>query len=210
METLRVMVKNILTIIMLATFLEIILPRNDMKRYVNLIIGLFVIMAVLNPFLHLLQKDFAFDVFENTENESKETLALINKGKEFAAGEKAEAVSQYKQKLIRQITGLTGLYQRGKKAVVEIEMVENPSDNNLGQIKKIVVHLQDANIKKNTDPKNDETGKSDVRIKDISVTPVTDLNQPQTKPAQQNLELDLKNMLADFYGLTPDQIEIQK
>ena len=47
MDVLVEIVKNLLVIIILASFLELLLPGGGMKPYVRLAIGMFVLIAVL-------------------------------------------------------------------------------------------------------------------------------------------------------------------
>lgn len=62
MHTIVEIVKNLLVIIILASFLELLLPSGAMKPYVRLAIGLFVLIAVLNPALRLLLPENALHI----------------------------------------------------------------------------------------------------------------------------------------------------
>lgn len=54
MTVLYTMVKNLLVIIILASFMEILLPDGRLKPFVRFSVGLFVLIAILNPTLNLL------------------------------------------------------------------------------------------------------------------------------------------------------------
>jgi stage III sporulation protein AF len=54
MALLTGMVKNVLVIIIMASFLEIMLPEGRVKPFVRFAMGLFIIIAVLNPVLNVL------------------------------------------------------------------------------------------------------------------------------------------------------------
>ena len=51
MEVLVTIVKNLLVIVVIASFLEILLPDSSVRPFVRFAIGLFVILAILNPIL---------------------------------------------------------------------------------------------------------------------------------------------------------------
>lgn len=81
------------------SFLEIVLPRGNMKRFIDMIIGFLIIIVVINPFIKFINKDIDIErnIFTNmnrfnieyTENDSIEDLqqnqitsVYINKIKE--------------------------------------------------------------------------------------------------------------------------------
>ncbi|MGE5544347.1 MAG: stage III sporulation protein AF [Bacillota bacterium] len=51
MGILMSIVKSLLLIVVIASFLEILLPDNSLRPFVRFTIGLFVILAILNPIL---------------------------------------------------------------------------------------------------------------------------------------------------------------
>ncbi|MDD3268446.1 MAG: stage III sporulation protein AF [Syntrophomonadaceae bacterium] len=62
MSTLAEIVKNILFIIILASFMEILLPDGGLKPFVRFAIGLFILISVLSPVLSLLFSQQQFEV----------------------------------------------------------------------------------------------------------------------------------------------------
>ena len=209
MDTLRVMVKSIIIIIFMAAFLEIVLPRSDMKRYINLIIGLFVIVAVLNPFVGLINKDFSFDIFEKTAAATNsDTEALIRRGQEIGSDQKNEAAKQYKEKLSRQIAAFSRLYPNAGVSGVEIEMVEDPADPNFGQMKRIILHTGRGG------GSGGENGQGGPGIRDVEINSVI-IDSGKAPGGSPNAvksgekSAELKEVIASFYGLTQEQIKIQ-
>ncbi len=50
--------KQIIVIILLATFVDLILPNSAMQRYVKVVVSLFILMTLLFPIIDLLKADF--------------------------------------------------------------------------------------------------------------------------------------------------------
>ncbi|WP_127494369.1 stage III sporulation protein AF [Paenibacillus glycanilyticus] len=50
--------KDIIAVIMLAAFVELLLPNKAMLRYARLVIGLLILLTIMSPILRLLQGDF--------------------------------------------------------------------------------------------------------------------------------------------------------
>lgn len=60
MTSLYEIVRNLLVIIVIASFLELILPDGRLRPFVRFCVGLFILIAILSPTLNLLFKDKNF------------------------------------------------------------------------------------------------------------------------------------------------------
>ncbi len=200
------MVKNIVIVLMLAAFLEIVLPRSDMKRYVNLVIGLFVILAVLNPVLTLVRHGLDLDVFDEISPTALETESLIQRGKEIANNDKEKAAAQYRDKLSKQIMGLVGLYQGVSATAVKVEIVEEPEAKNFGQIKNIIIYTDNKPGAVSDSEKNPISG-IEVNVNEITTETEKDDGEKAMKADNSG---GLRKIVADFYGLDPEQIQFNK
>ncbi|NOU97678.1 stage III sporulation protein AF [Paenibacillus sp. LMG 31456] len=61
MDWLGSWLKAIILIIMLATFVDILLPNQTMQRYVKTVMSLFILLTLLQPLLSLFQKNTSID-----------------------------------------------------------------------------------------------------------------------------------------------------
>lgn len=208
METIRAIVKSVLVIIMTAAFLEIVLPRSDIKRYINLIIGLFVVIAVLNPFLEVIHRELTFDVFDRAAVPESETRAIISKGRQMAAGQKSRAARQYKEKLTKQITALAALYPNARVKRVEIDMVEDTTDPNFGQVKRITLYSSGPAAKESAAGGTGTPVVDEVRIAEIGAG-TGQPGGPAVVRKKDDGPRKLQEMIANFYGLTPEQVAVQ-
>lgn len=50
-------VKHIVLLILMATFLDLILPNSSMRKYVKLVVGFLLILLILSPILQLFKLD---------------------------------------------------------------------------------------------------------------------------------------------------------
>ncbi|MEN6326247.1 MAG: stage III sporulation protein AF [Syntrophomonas sp.] len=81
MNTLAEIVKNILYIIILASFLEILLPDGGLKPFVRFAIGLFILISVLSPVLSLLFSQQQFEVkLWDLQSDIGQSEEIIEKG----------------------------------------------------------------------------------------------------------------------------------
>lgn len=58
MDWLSDWLRNIIAVILLAVFVELLLPSKAMQRYARLVVGLFVLLTILTPLLKMIQGDF--------------------------------------------------------------------------------------------------------------------------------------------------------
>lgn len=100
--------KQIILLVLIATFFDLLLPNHSMERYVKLVMGLLIILAILNPIFSLLDKDlegFAFTPAKSPVPEG-ETAALSTIRKEGEALQRTQdrlIHSQVQQKLAKTI-----------------------------------------------------------------------------------------------------------
>ncbi|SHG65222.1 stage III sporulation protein AF [Thermosyntropha lipolytica DSM 11003] len=82
MSVLAGIVKNILVIIILTSFLEILLPEGRLKPFVRFTVGLFILISVLNPALTFIFKnqEVKVSMWDYTEKyiDNREILAKGN------------------------------------------------------------------------------------------------------------------------------------
>lgn len=102
-ELLRPWVINIVVITIFVIITDIILPEGSIKQYVRVIIGIFVLLAIIQPLINI--KNIRFD-FEKSYLETSIKLdnkSHINEKEVLSTYQKDKALELYKSKLIEQI-----------------------------------------------------------------------------------------------------------
>lgn len=74
--------KDILVVFIVISFLEIILPKGKMKRFVNFIIGLLLIYVIISPFTNLGSIQFNIDLETNEYMDNSNTQGIIEEQEE--------------------------------------------------------------------------------------------------------------------------------
>lgn len=205
MDFLRNIVQNILVIIMLTTLLEMLLPKGDMRRYVRLVMGLFIIMVVLHPVLSLFHSGVNLEaVGFNAGPPDGGLAAAVLKGKKLGEEQKARVLAGLQEKINGQVMALARLDKTVKVTGVEVEMVDDPQSENFGQIKNIIVKTGAG-----TGAKTPESNKGVVPV-EINVPEINAVRPRENSgtPAVPRDSGQLREILADFYGLAPEQVKI--
>ncbi|MGD8191549.1 stage III sporulation protein AF [Brevibacillus ginsengisoli] len=99
MELLTLWLKKIILLVLLAAFLDLILPNTNMQRYVKMVMGLIILIMILSPlfsFLHLSQEDLAIQLNRyQQEIVGKSPQSDWKSMAQKLAGEKDTQVSSY-------------------------------------------------------------------------------------------------------------------
>ena len=105
MQTLQTLVRNLAMILLLATFLEMLLPNKSMRGFVQMVMGLFVISAVLAPIATFLHTPLAMEIPAWAVTTNQELPAIASEGEGVKVGRDA-VQEQYRQILAHQIEAL--------------------------------------------------------------------------------------------------------
>lgn len=147
-DFLRAWIMNITVIIIFIMFLDTVMPNNSMKRYINVVVGLLIIIVVIKPFV--LVKDYA----DSFNSEFLETSSFIDQSglevdsTEISKYQQQQSVEIFennlKDKLLKLIENSSG--EDYNSTSVEMELDKDFESNNFGSIKSITVQL--SNVKK--------------------------------------------------------------
>lgn len=120
MESLKILIRNLAFIILLATFLELLLPNKSMRGFVQLVMGLFVISAILGPVSDLLKIDLTAEIpaWVSTSSRDLPVLAAEDDQKVVQSAVK----EQYLRILKTQVKSLLSTIEGVKEPVIEIEL----------------------------------------------------------------------------------------
>lgn len=192
-------VMQIIIFMLIGTIIELLLPNNTMKKYINLVIGLLLLIILAKPILYLLQIDIVsqFDKFESVISEGNDQLSQTEnfiemQKKDIQAEQDAyiwnEVTSQLKnaanptleEEYEAQITDISFVYQ------------SNMLDN-LADLEKVVVTLHSL--------AETEQASETIRI-DIN----TD-DRPE-RVSNYRLNNNIRTTLAETWGLNKGQIEV--
>ena len=141
-------VKSIVMVVLFATFLELLLPTSSMQRFIRVIMGLFIMLAIMNPLITILQNARPTDeqtVFKNVAGNQSNTWRAVHQGIENQSKITNE---RYRQDVARQIRSLVMAVDGVAEARVT---VETDTQKSPGFIRMVTIYIQpghDSNIRK--------------------------------------------------------------
>lgn len=182
MEALRVLVRELAVIAILFVFLELLLPAGDIRRYVRMVLGLVVIVVVLHAFTSFgwegLNRELAGLRIVGEEKDD----GALERGRKLWEANQERALATYGEGLARQIQALGRL--SGEMNVTDARVVMGGE----GRIAEVVVMVERA-------------GRPGGR--EIAVS-----GEPATTAPDGGAVRRLRETIADFYNLRPEQIRV--
>lgn len=102
MEALHSWIRNLILVVIFASFIQIIVPGNTFNRYVRVVMGFFIIITLLNPILVFLELELKSDhLWPVGEVSSYQEIA--RKGEELRHGGEEDLLRMVKRDLEREM-----------------------------------------------------------------------------------------------------------
>ncbi|GAV22374.1 stage III sporulation protein AF [Carboxydothermus pertinax] len=115
METVLKLVREIIFLLLLFTFLELLLPLGQIKNFTRAVIGLLILLAIINPLFEVLNTNWELKVFLPQE----EAVPVIRPGELYQ-----RAKDEAEKGLEAQIKALLNL-SSGKVEKVQVKFGDN-------------------------------------------------------------------------------------
>ncbi|HHV63628.1 MAG TPA: stage III sporulation protein AF [Peptococcaceae bacterium] len=193
MEGLKALIRNLAFILLLAAFLEMLLPSNKMKSFVQLVMGLFVIAAVLNPLADLLRLNLENEIPAWFSTQSSDLPVLAGEGEALSGKEAIR--EQYRKILVNQISVLVKAIEGVKKCEVDVTLEEKMGGfADYPQILGVNIFFSQDNI-------------SISPVKPVIIDGIGDSNTPEQELGDSPLAQEIKKQVSAFMQI-PEEIII--
>jgi len=202
LQALSDIVKNVAIIILLTTFLDMLLPNNNMQRFIKVVMGLFVMLAILNPIISLLDKDLELSAWQLSVPTEQEVDTVLVNGKKLNDLTQTQALDEYKGRIAQQMEALVKLIP--EVGEVKCAVTISPSDKigSIGEIKKttIWVSLEEKNTSTN--------------IEEVEPVRVEIGNNGKKRHKEGEVKTDdqvkkkIINIITNYYSLEKNMLEV--
>lgn len=204
-DTISNLVRNVTIIILIACFLEMLLPQGEIKKFVKTVLGLFILISILNPILGLFDKNVVSEVlaWQDPIQEDIELNTILNQGESISKEMNEKAIEMYRINLAKQIETVVKLVKGVTWVEAEVEMEINNTNLNHESIEKVQLLVGTG--------ENEKKKEGVKEIKPIEI----DINGPQEKPKKNIFKLgdeEIKEQiietLKNFYSFREEQLEV--
>ncbi|EAX47920.1 hypothetical protein TcarDRAFT_1609 [Thermosinus carboxydivorans Nor1] len=188
-------IKQIILVVLFATFLELLLPNNSMQRFVRVILGLFIMLAVLNPVLEIINTQWG-DRAAAVSAGAGQAADILRKSRDLADEQSRLAQEVYRHDVAKQVRALAMAVDGVADARATVELVETADKRLTGAIKRVTVYITPG---RTADGRN---------IEPITVKP------HEAADSKEEIEPQIKakiiRIVTELYQLRPAQIEVKR
>lgn len=199
MSILTLWVKKLIILVLLATFLELLLPTNAYQKYVRMAMGLIILLTLLTPLLEIFQKPISLDQLGGdytTENGQGIDMDRIQALSKKLVSYQDETTTEYVQTQIKDLVAKQ-VEEEYQVKVDSVDVKLKKDKEKVQSIDQIVVHIQHHEERmasegsengemKPMDPVNVDINLNSPSNKSSSV-PVLHEESPQLKKIQSGL-----------------------
>lgn len=187
--------ENIVVLFILISITELVMPKGNMKKYVDLIIGILIIFTIITPFAKLVNKDFNLD--QAVFNFSKQDDSSNGGDERLYLEQEKQVEKLYKEKIKNQIKEL--IEEESPYIVIDMSVEILDSEERYGEIESVQLSIGE-NVK-DAESKKIEINK----VEPIQITGESkDMNDDNEEKYKELKELIWKN-----YAIEKDKINIK-
>ena len=191
LDILAEIVKTVLVIIIVASFLELLLPESSLKPFVSFTMGLFVLIAILNPVLNIAFKDrgWEIDFWDHKYDQALEDK-MLEKGLDINQQVMESNDQQIQEKMQGQIGAIASLVPGVHEVKARIDR------GDYGTEEQIILYV---NMEKKVE---EEQGNEVIVFGDSQAEIKASLEE------QEQIKNKIMALLNNLYGINTEQINI--
>ncbi len=226
MTALAEWLKQIIIVVLLATFIDLILPNRSLQRYVKLVISLFIIITILSPILHLLGTSMNFQTMtafvdnniipaggSQQGGSMTELSAILSDGAAIQAEQQARSTELLSQRIAERVREQVRHHTNTEQIAVKVKL--QGAEQETPVIQLIHIRMAASALPENQPILQDQEPSS-VQIQPIKIEPVeidVEIGESQSAPtnsAQPSQHaIELQNVIAKSWGIDSNQIQIE-
>jgi stage III sporulation protein AF len=215
--------RDIVLIILLATFVDLLIPNNSLQRYVKVVVSLIILLTILSPVISFLNAEKtihqAIKQASGTKDGSQALSLILSDGAKLKSENEQRStllVEQQAGKVMKE--NLKKLLSLG---VQEVVVTISEEEGAPPSIERVHVFLQ-SDKNSNSESQLSASAEQRVEIKQISPVSVdvevdsmtqeaSTANNEQATKTQSQLAIEEKvaHYLASQWGLTEDRIQVE-
>jgi stage III sporulation protein AF len=184
------LVRQVVLIVLLAVFVEMLLPAGDLSRFVRLTMGLFVVAAILTSFAQLLPRIAPAMAGFRAVGTAVEMAEIRRQAQALQQYQQDLALEHYRQQLAGQVAALLRSTEGLEVRQVQVFLEEDKEPGASGAIRQLQIEARPR-------PRG-------------TVAPVTGGVGGENAPEGPAAAVaGAREKLAFFYGLSPEQVVIR-
>ena len=199
--------KSLGVTIVIVSILEMLLPNNKTKKYIRMVMGVYIVFNIISPFVKSKEifnvNDIDINAYKSTETSSEVDQTSMN--------DRIEKL--YKQELEKDIKNK--INEKGyevDKCEVNVKIAENEEQTQITKIKLSIKKSEEANTQNQKDKSIENKVVTEIqKINPININSKTENSKEKSKSKStvSNSEIqNIKKFLIEEYGVNEKCLEI--
>ncbi|EJO5346986.1 stage III sporulation protein AF [Clostridium botulinum] len=147
LQWLKEWITNIAVAVFFITAIEMLLPKNNIKKYGKFVLGLILITVILNPIIKIFNKDYNISQYAKEATASSDNLEYKNDFDKYKKKNREETLNNFKTNLQNETKKKLEEKFPENKYDIDVEVGYDDKKNNL-EIKSIDVGVKGNKIEK--------------------------------------------------------------
>ena len=196
-------VKNIIIFLVLSTIINNLLGKSTYKRYINLITGIILVILVISPLFKLFELDKSLDYFMSTNFFVTETENISEVLLDSEKEQRNRILKEYKERIHSQIASII---ENQDLYIIDLNITidEDSESVSFGSLKTVDLVAGYKKQKK----KEDRSEIEPIEINKIDIGYEEEDGRLNERDYLSPEEINVKNLLSDFYNMKLDNINI--
>ena len=241
-----------------------LLPENNLRKYVKVVLGLFIMVTLLIPLVNFISSDesWAVSAWQFTDDSAGEVASVLSNGERISSKMQEATLQECENRLGRQVEALVALVPGVESVRAKVQTKIGPSGELWSGIEKVYLEIgplgrqsAQSDLTKNPEaglspnPETDEAQEEDPALEEdpafeetaplvtpvdpvvigdpseMTATPILDEGGAKEPAApakdlgsessvsqaasQKEIELQVKNTVANFYGVPLSKIQVE-
>lgn len=203
METIRAVVRNLVFLVLLMGFLEMLLPLRGTRRFLQVVLGMFVLVTVLNPIVAFFRQKpiLSIGIAENSAAETAELDSILKEGESLRRMTLEKAQKSYKERLEEQIAAIARLVPGVRTATVQVFLSDRWFQVGSGGIERVVIAIGVGN-------ESDGLVKQIRPVEKVRIEGGQKVGSQslQVSPSGEEVAERVRSTVASLFGLLADQV----
>lgn len=199
--------KSLGVTIVIVSILEMLLPNNKTKKYIRMVMGVYIVFNIISPFVKSKEifnvNDIDINAYKSTETSSEVDQTSMN--------DRIEKL--YKQELEKDIKNK--INEKGyevDKCEVNVKIAENEEQTQITKIKLNIKKSEETNIQNQKDKSIENKVETEIqKINPININSKNENSKEKSKSKStvSNSEIqNIKKFLIEEYGVNEKCLEI--
>lgn len=133
---------NIVTIVIFIVILEMLLPSGKMKKMINLVSGLILVIVLINPVLGILEKGVDLKAYQMANSNFIDKTEIMVNSEVLKEEQTRQITNVYRNKIIDQIESMIKEVKGVFDVKADVIINEDYSSKNFGEVKKVYLTLK--------------------------------------------------------------------